>query len=209
MPINLASFIQPRNATNPDPQLRGTYYLLEDIYLKGGLQLRANAADRDSINTLNRKEGMLVMTLDDKKLWMLNPDLTTWVDAPMGGGGKGQRQVAITMAPVIANGTNDFDLVLGKSCMLMKLSVSEPCVVEIHSTVQRMDTNPYKFIASATHLQDDGTTIMADDTVVKNRRYSLLCNLEDPINDRHYFRVIEQDGVPKNVQLTATFLPFE
>ena len=209
MPINLASYIQPRNATNPDPQFRGTYYLMEDVYLKGGLQVRADIADRDSINVLNKKEGMLVMTLDDKKLWILGADLTSWTEAPFGGGGKGQRQVAITLAPVIANGTNDFELVLGKSCMLMKLSVSAPCVVEIHSTVHRTDSNPYKFIADETHLEDDGTTIMANGDVVKNRRYSLLCNLEDPINDRHYFRVIEQEGVPKNVQLTATFLPFE
>lgn len=89
MPIALGSNLTPKNATNPDPALRGTYFLLEDIYLKGGMQVRATAAERDGINTLNRKAGMLVYTQDTKKIWILGDDLTTWSELQTGGGGGG------------------------------------------------------------------------------------------------------------------------
>lgn len=72
MPIQLASLIVPKNSN--------TWYLMEDIYLKGGLQVVANSAARDALNPLNRKAGMIVITQDDKKIWQLGDDLVTWND---------------------------------------------------------------------------------------------------------------------------------
>ena len=72
MPVQLASFLLPRNGN--------TWFILEDKYLKGGLQVAANAATRDAINSINLKSGQLVITQDDHRLWQLQDDLVTWIE---------------------------------------------------------------------------------------------------------------------------------
>jgi hypothetical protein len=72
MPVQLSSFLLPRNGN--------TWFVLEDKYLKGGLQVVANQAVRDSINPINLKSGQLVVTQDDNRLWQLQPDLVTWFE---------------------------------------------------------------------------------------------------------------------------------
>ena len=39
MPISVATFLHPKNATHSDPALRNLNYVLEDIYFKGGFML--------------------------------------------------------------------------------------------------------------------------------------------------------------------------
>lgn len=212
MPINIASYLQPRNATNPDPALRGTYYLVEDLYLKGGFQVRDNATERDGINELNRKKGMFVLTADDQKLWVLQEDLLTWSEFKSGSGSGGTpvRSVAIQPLLTVAGAAyENFELDLGKTVMLLGLKVDVPCIVEIHSTIDRADTNPYKFIANNNQLEDDGTTIMSDGTIVKGRRFSILSNMEDPVSSKHYVKVVNQKDVMIQPTLTFIYLPLE
>jgi hypothetical protein len=88
-------------ATNMAPSGTGTYYLLEDTYIKGGLQIRDSIAARDLIAIANLKMGQLVLTLEDNKIWKLidlvvpsreNPDAiekATWEEFLTGGGGGG------------------------------------------------------------------------------------------------------------------------
>lgn len=193
MPISLASYIQPRNATNPDPALRNTYYLLEDVYLKGGYQVWADVAARDAINPLNLKAGMLVYTLAENKMWQYGAD-SKWAESKLGGGGggAGTRSVSTHTSSTIASaGFEDFDIEMGSTCaLLLQLSVDVPCGIEIHSTPIRADTNPYKFIGTADHLSDDGSTIMSDGSTVMGRRFSILANIEVPSQTKAYARII-------------------
>jgi hypothetical protein len=56
-------------ASNIVPTGAGTYYLLEDVYVKGGLQIRDSIEARDAIAVRNLKVGQLVLTVDTGKLW--------------------------------------------------------------------------------------------------------------------------------------------
>ena len=62
MPISISSFLTPTN--------NGTFPLLEDIYLKGGLQVVATTLERDSIPLTKRKDGMFVVVSADYSLWI-------------------------------------------------------------------------------------------------------------------------------------------
>ena len=63
MPIQVASFLIPRNGQ--------TWYILEDRYLKGGLRICADEAERAAIHASSLKRGMLVLLLTDNKLYQL------------------------------------------------------------------------------------------------------------------------------------------
>lgn len=63
MPIQVASFLIPRN--------NATWYILEDKYLRGGLRICADVAERTAIHTASLKKGMLVLLLTDNKLYQL------------------------------------------------------------------------------------------------------------------------------------------
>jgi hypothetical protein len=74
----------------------GTFYLLEDTYIKGGLQALPNTETRDQIAVSNLKLGQLVLTTEDSKLWRVteivvpsreNPDAVesvTWEELSLG-----------------------------------------------------------------------------------------------------------------------------
>lgn len=204
MPYQFTSFLLPKNAN--------TFFLLEDRYFKGGLQVRADTTDRDAIPAGNRKSGMIVVTQTDNHLWQLAPDLVSWslVQAGGGGGLGAVRQTAIHTTPTLApNGFEDFTLDLGKSALVLSLSVSIPVLVEAFETPARTDANPYTFLATLDHLTDDGTTLMTDGTVFKNRRYSILTNAEVPPTNTIPFRITNPGQLPTGVTLTILFLPLE
>lgn len=208
MPISLASYIQPRNATNPDPALRNTYYLLEDIYIKGGYQVRAAYSDLAGINPLNVKSGMLVYTQAEKKLWVLGDDLTTWSEFKTGSS-KVRDTATYTTSLLQPNGFEDFVLPLGRTVLVESLAVDQPVTVEAFDNPSRTTSNPYRFIATADHLSDDGSTLMSDGSVVKNRRYALLANGEAPVTDNIYFRITNSSPIATPVIFNISFLPLE
>lgn len=204
MPIQVASFLVPRGTA--------TYFILEDKYVRGGLRTVVDAAERDSIPVDHRKPGMIVVTQDDKKLWMLDGDKVTWSEFKGGGGGDGagpRQTVVHSVAGIPGNSYADFSLDLGNTALVYKLSANVPCTVEVHSTPERVDTNPFRFIATEDHLEDDGSGELDDGTIVRNRRYSIWANLEDEPSGNIYFRVLNTDADMRDVTLTILFKPIE
>lgn len=61
MAITLADKLEPAGGQ--------TFYLLEDVYIKGGLQTCDNIGARDAIAISNLKLGQLVLTVNDSKIW--------------------------------------------------------------------------------------------------------------------------------------------
>ncbi len=80
MPINLISKIKSKND--------GSFPTIEDVDIYGGYQVRSDIADRNSIPSLNRKEGMMVFVQDDSKYYTLSGGLTDgyWTEISFGGG---------------------------------------------------------------------------------------------------------------------------
>lgn len=72
MAIRVIDTIKPKNDAD--------FAIVEDINLKGGLSVVANATARDAITTNHRKAGMIVVTQDDAKVWQLDAGLTTWTE---------------------------------------------------------------------------------------------------------------------------------
>lgn len=204
MPVYLGSDIRPKNGMK--------FFLMEDIYLKGGLQLRADVEDRDSILAMSLKVGMFVYTMAEKTMWQLeSKDPVTWKEFSFGGGsGSGPRNTFIQVVDNLeVGGTVDVDVEIAPSAVCFKLEVSRKVRVEIHGTPERSDTNPYVFLATDDHLADDGRTMMTDGTVLPMRRYSILANLEDPVKNMLYLRIVSVDQIAGPVSVTMIYKPLE
>lgn len=208
MAISLSSFLIPRNSN--------TFFLLEDKYLKGGLRVVDSLIERDSINPLNRKEGMIVVDKSSKKLYQLQADLESYLEVSLGGEGGGtplgsrQTVVYITPTPLEPLGFVDVTLNMGKSALVQSLSVDKgPCKIEAFSRADRSDSNPYTFVASAEHLEDDGTTFNSDGSVNYGRRYTIVSNLEPVPTSEIYWRITNIGDVQNTFALSILFLPLE
>lgn len=76
MPISMSAFLLPSNASVP--------FLVEDIYVKGGFQVKTAFADLAKIHPFAKKVGMLVHVIEDNKIYQLQPDKINWVEFKMG-----------------------------------------------------------------------------------------------------------------------------
>lgn len=246
-------------ASNIVPSSGGTFYLLEDLYLKGGFQVRDTVAARDTIALSNLKIGQLVLTVADSKIWKVkelvlqtrdNPDVeekVTWEefltgeaaagglsDAPRDGkvygrkdgawvkvtasvsGEDGEpitpksRTVAIATVPaLLAGATQDIELDLAVSCIMLKLSLSRPARLTIYGTPGKDEPNPYTFQATEDHLTDDGSMLLADGSVFRTRNFSILANMENTPSEKFYATVESVDDAEDAVVITMTYLPLE
>lgn len=79
MPVQVNSYLLPASASLP--------YLVEDIYVRGGMRVVADIAARDKIHVMARKTGMLVWCTSEQKMFQLAPGNKTWEEANLGGGG--------------------------------------------------------------------------------------------------------------------------
>lgn len=217
MSIKLPDFIVPAGDS--------AEFLIEDKYVRGGLHTVPTFSDLGGMDSTTLKLGMLSVTQDNNKIFQLTgldtPDpsdpftkVGTWTEFKGGGGGIGTRQTVTQFIQSIpAGGTNEFVLPLGKTVLVFSLAVDTSCQVEAFSTINRDEPNPYLFVATVDHLEDDGSTLMTDGTVLRGRRYTFLVNLEnagDPTTDINiYFRVTNTDIVEKGVNLNISFLPIE
>jgi hypothetical protein len=200
MAIQIASDLIPAGG--------GTFYLLEDIYTKGGLQVQDSIAKRDLIPVKNLKVGSLVLTLADKKIWMAtkvtfpsrqDPDAVEsveWEELEMGGGSgggggaAGSRQVAIhTSGDLQVDEIEEFEVKMGASAIMLKLETNRPTRILAFGTPDKSEINPYEFISTADHLSDDGRQQLADGTIFRTRNYSILSNNESPVSDTIYFTI--------------------
>lgn len=166
---------------------------------------------------------MIAVTQDNNKLWILiatpvvtPPSPAVWEELVLGGGGGGELNIGIRQTLVHTTGdlapeaSEQFVLPMGKSCLLYNLSTSVgPCELRGFSTPARNETNPYKFIATESHLADDGTTYLSDGSSVLGRRYSVLMNLEDVVYSNLYWTVVNKKAASSVFTLTFSFLPLE
>lgn len=78
-----------------------------DSWLGGGYRSVGTTNERNLIRSSWRKQGMLVNTTDDDKLWKLDANLTNWTEVVTGGGGGSGTVTAVSgTAPIsIATGT--------------------------------------------------------------------------------------------------------
>jgi len=72
MAVNVSSFLLPRNGAQ--------WFVLEDIYVRGGFRIVANLEARAAIHASSKKARMVVITADDGKVWQLQPDMVTWAE---------------------------------------------------------------------------------------------------------------------------------
>lgn len=201
MAIQVASFLIPKNSN--------TWFVLEDKFIKGGLQVVPSATDRDAINPINMKPGMLVVTQSDNKLWQLQSD-SLWKEFTSGASSTtGRKFERYTSSGIVASGVADFVLPLGKTVLILKLSVSAPCIVQCFSTAGRGESNPYTFAATADHLEDDGSTLMTDGTILRGRRYSIFSNLEVENSIDQFFRISNAGTSTISVVLDIDYIVIE
>lgn len=218
MPLQIGDSLEPAGG--------GSFYLLEDVYLKGGLSVRDNVAARDAIAVGNLKAGQLVLTADDSKLWICtevklatpeNPDVVegaTWEEMQLGGGGGGY--APNTRIVVVHNVENlpvdseqEFELEMASSALVLKLETSRPTHILAYGTPTKDEVNPYEFISTEDHLADDGRQMFADGTIFRTRNYSIFANFEDPVTNKIYFTVKSVDETEGPVTITLTFVPIE
>lgn len=220
MPLQIGDSLAPAGG--------GSFYLLEDIYLKGGLSVRDNVAARDLIAVSNLKVGQLVLTADDSKMWICkevnvatpqNPDViegAVWEEMNFGGGsGSGgyapnTRMVAVHNVENLAvDSQQEFELEMASSSLVLKLETSRPTHLLAYGTPAKDEVNPYEFISTEDHLADDGRQMLADGTIFRTRNYSIFANFEDPVSNKIYFTVKSVDETEGPVTITLTFVPIE
>ena len=194
MSIPLISEIVPKN--------NGAFAMLDDTNLRGGSRIVNTLNERNAIPVDKRKNGMLVFVIETDIWYSLQADLLTWVY-----NSKVRFNLDFT-SPVIDSGDVwDFEIPLSSQvALLLQLSVSVPCCIEIHGAPERVDTNPFKFIGIVTHLSDDGSTIMSDGSVIDGRRYSILANMENPLRKYAFGRVINNGAIAQAVSITLELL---
>jgi len=211
MALQIASDLVPAGS--------GTFYLLEDIYTKGGLQVQDSLETRDAIPVANLKKGALVLTLSDKKIWMVTkvsfpsredpdaPEAVEWEELALSGGSSapGSRKVAIhNIKTFLRDQQLEFEIKMGASSIVFRLETSRPTRIRAFSTPEKDETNPYEFISTTDHLIDDGRQLFEDGSVLRTRNYSMFANFQSPATDYMYFTIdnIEEDEGPMTVTIT-------
>lgn len=120
------------------------------------------------------------------------------------------RQTRSEVFNTIAPGdTANAVLNIGRTILLLKLSVDIPCKVEGFSTSLYNDSNPYTFIAEEGHLEDDGLSRTLTGEYYHQRRYSILANLEDTVNPNIYWRITNMGVSDIQPILSMSYIPFE
>ena len=105
--------------------------------------------------------------------------VTYWIPAPPESSIR-RHKYEKTIDTLLGFGNVEFQMELGVSSIVYNLTVSRPVKVEVYSTPDRNENNPYTFIATPEHLTDDGTVVLNDGSSFQSRQYSIFANLEDP-----------------------------
>jgi len=109
---------------------------------------------------------------------------------------------------------------LGFTNLIYSLSVVAPVKVEVFGTQagqlsltppKPYDQNPYTFIATSRRTYDDGTIYFSDGTSMQTRQYSILANLEEPVNKNIYFKITGVNDIhggwsASDLTFAATFI---
>lgn len=95
---------------------------------------------------------------------------------------------------LLGYGTETFTAVLGTCSIVYSVKVSRPVRVEVFGTPTMTDPNPYTFVATPSHLIDDGTVILNDGSSFQSRQYNILANLEEPPTQNVYVKITSIDS---------------
>jgi hypothetical protein len=270
MPIHSPSFFIPVSLSDTVPAPSHPYdttlyppFVLEDIYIRGGMRCLPSVAVRDKIPIISCVVGMIAFTPEDGgKYWKVQSIVgttVTWVEldlAPGSGGGNGGLEILGAVDPISINldkkieidplrilpKTKDaagipiafegqvvsldsalipywrtltglagirlnytitcpvldaysspvytFEYDMGRLIIMMLMAVDVPDVrIRCYGTSARDEMNPYHFISTAYLMQDDGVTELPDGTYDNKRKYTILCNKDDPTVPTLYWEV--------------------
>ena len=133
---------------------------------------------------------------------------TYWIPAPADSVIR-RRKYELTIDTLLGYGSVDVNLSLGISSIVYGLTVSRPVKVEVFSTPDRSEPNPYTFIATPDHLTDDGVVVLNDGSSYQSRQYSIFSNLEDPPRTNVYATISSLDPyeAATPVQLSFYYFP--
>lgn len=128
---------------------------------------------------------------------------TIWYPGPPEPNFKRRRYCKV-IDTLLGFGKVEFEMKLGQAAIVYNLTVSRPVKVEVFSTPDKNEPNPYTFIATPDHLTDDGSVWLNDGSSFQSRQYSIFTNLEEPPKDIHYVTITSIDN-----HLAATPVIFE
>ena len=121
-----------------------------------------------------------------------------------------KRQVLnVPLQTIIVEGTAEIAVDLPYSTLTMlSVVLSHPdLLLELHTTEDYSDSNPYEFRSSVLKLEDDGLTVY-DGTIVRSRRYSIF-SCQNPENKKMYVKVTNEGPVSVEATLTIAYVPME
>jgi len=119
-----------------------------------------------------------------------------------------RRRYETTISSLVGFGTAEFVLNIGVSSIVYAVSVSRPVQVEVFSTPDKNEPNPYTFIATPDHLTDDGTVILNDGSSFQSRQYSIFSNLEEPAQPRVFVTLTSLDSYQAGDPITFSIYYF-
>lgn len=76
MPIQIASYLLPKN--------NGTFFLLDDEFIRGGFKVVADTTARNAMESVRLKEGALVFVVSENKYYKYIEATTSWTEIPLG-----------------------------------------------------------------------------------------------------------------------------
>src|SRR5690606_4983021 len=100
-------------------------------------------------------------------------------------------------------------LITCATATLLRVALSHPMLLqEIHGRPDYSDSNHYAFRSSVMLLENDGTTLLEDSTVVRSRRYAIFSCPD--VNDKTMYIKVTNEGPATSVPtLSLTYLPAE
>lgn len=119
-----------------------------------------------------------------------------------------RRKYQTTITSLVGYGTSEFVLSLGISSIVYAVSVSRPVKVEVFSTPDKSEPNPYTFIATPDHLTDDGVVVLNDGSSFQSRQYSIFSNLEEPAQPNVYVTLSSLDPYEAGTPITFSVYYF-
>lgn len=112
-----------------------------------------------------------------------------------------------TTLTVPASGYCDFTVPIGNTVIMYKLKLDSSCTFYFHETADRIDSNPYTFVAAGTILEDVGVSMLDDGTISKSNRYRIIANSDN--SGVLYARIQNPGTVAKTVSVQITYLAIE
>lgn len=200
---NVASAIVPFTTGDSFP----THHAL---YGKGGWKSVPTYDDLVTIPTARLEGGTAVYIIETGVVYTWNADTQAW-DYFIKGGDITPKRITVeyTAVNVVAGQVQSFTLEMAKASIIYDVTLSRVAKITAWSTPAKDESNPYIFLATADHLTDDGSTVLSDGSILRNRKYSIFVNLEDPANNNIYFDIENIDFQPGDVTVSITYLPVE